>query len=516
MENNTEYFEQILQEENTSEPVSVQPAALPKSHFDGNTLQLLGWRLLGILLCLITLGIGTPWVNCWIMRWETKHTVVNGRRLYFDGTGLQLLGMYLLCGLLSLVTFGIYIFFIPVKMRKWRASHTRLASDAEAAAAMKRLPIWATVLIVILVIALLVVLVGGAAAAYLYLIPVAGLQNPLANLDLGGFGQAEDEWIHDEWTDETWPDMSYIINPDGSITVIQPGSAEYDSTEPDFVDPVNYYVTAKGGLWLRSGPGTDAEQLVLMRQNTLVVPMYWENGWAYVEFEGIYGWCSGEYLSTEPVQTSSGGDSGNHSGGDSGSSTGNGYTEDEIRSAIDAANAIIDSYRGKTPSQGHTTMDASKVTQFYEEAAGVQDNEMFFAGLFDRMLGELPLRDPDMYYSFWYQQVEDDKFRTIEDLCDYYFSYFTDDYAASLLKGSVFVLDGKMYAYAGAYGVEAVYHSHRFEVVEENGCFLVTTIVKEFREYEPEGQQFSEFSMTHKCVKEDGIWVFESASTIYT
>lgn len=516
MENNTEYFEQILQEEKTPEPAPAQPAVQPQSYFDGNTLQLLGWRLLGILLCIVTFGIGAPWVNCWIMRWETKHTVVNGRRLYFDGTGLQLLGMYLLCGLLTLVTLGIYAFFIPVKMRKWRASHTRLASDAEAAAAVKQLPAWATALIVLLVIALLVVLVGGAVAAYLFFVPKEAERYPLENPQWGNSGYSEDEWNNEEQPGDAWPDADYVINPDGSITVIQPGGQEDESVEPDFADPVDHYVTAKGGLWLRTGPGTDSERLLLMPQNTLLVPIYWQNGWAYVEYDGTYGWCSGEYLATEPVQSSSGGNSDSDYDSDYDSSTDSGYTADEIRKALDAANAIIDSYRGKTPSQGHTTMDADKVTDFYEEAAGVNDNEMFFAGLFDQMLGPLPLQNPDVDYEFWYQQVEDDEFRTIEDLCDYYFSYFTDDYAAALLKGSVFVLDGNMYAYAGAYGVEAVYQSHRFEVVEENGCFLVTTIVTEYRDYMPEGEKLSEFSMTHKCVKEDGIWVFESASTIYT
>lgn len=509
MENNPEYFEQFLQEQEASEPAPAQPAPQPQSYFDGNTLQLLGWQLLGILLCIVTFGIGAPWVNCWIMRWETKHTVVNGRRLYFDGTGLQLLGMYLLCGLLTLVTFGIYALFIPVKMRKWRASHTRLASNAEANEAVKHLPMWATVLIVLLVIVLLAVLVGGAVMAYLFLVP-RGAESFLTNDPISGnYENQEDEWPYGDWSDDAWSDGGYMINPDGSIIIVQPGADEYESTESDYVDPVAHYVTTASGLWLRSGPGTDSEQLSLMPQNTLLIPMYWQDGWAYVEYDGIYGWCSGDYLATEPVRTDSGNSSGN-------SGNSEGYTEHQVRQAMEAANAIIDSYRGKTPSRGHTSMTAEKVTRFYEEAASVNDNEMYFAGQFDRVLGELPLSDPDMHYEFWFQQVEDNEFRTIEDLCDFYFSYFTDDYAASLLKGSVFVLDGKMYAFAGAYGVEAVYQSHRFEVVEENGYFLVTTIVTEYRDYMPEGEKQSEFSMTHKCVKEDGIWVFESASTIYT
>ena len=60
------------------------------SYFDGGLLQLIGWRLLGILITVCTLGICYPWAFCMVYRWETKHTVVDGRRLVFDGTALQL------------------------------------------------------------------------------------------------------------------------------------------------------------------------------------------------------------------------------------------------------------------------------------------------------------------------------------------------------------------------------------------------------------------------------------------
>ena len=99
----------------------------PPSTFDGKTIQLIGWNILGVLLTLITLGIGAPWAACMVMRWETKHTYVEGRRLHFDGTGWQMLGNCLLWGLLTGITLGIYALFIPVRMRKWRAKHTRFA-----------------------------------------------------------------------------------------------------------------------------------------------------------------------------------------------------------------------------------------------------------------------------------------------------------------------------------------------------------------------------------------------------
>lgn len=107
-----------------NEPVADQP-----SSFSGKTIQLIAWRLLGTLLSIVTLGIAAPWAHCMILRWETKHTFVNGKRLCFDGKGGQLFGKSLLWGLLLIVTFGIYGLFLPVRVHKWRVSHTRFARE---------------------------------------------------------------------------------------------------------------------------------------------------------------------------------------------------------------------------------------------------------------------------------------------------------------------------------------------------------------------------------------------------
>lgn len=94
------------------------------SYFDGTFFEYLGYRIGGTLICLVSVGLAFPWVCCMFQRWETRHTVIEGRRMYFDGTGAQLVGNWLKWMLLAIITFGIYAWFIPIKVRKWVTKHT--------------------------------------------------------------------------------------------------------------------------------------------------------------------------------------------------------------------------------------------------------------------------------------------------------------------------------------------------------------------------------------------------------
>ena len=60
---------------------------------------------LSALICGLTLGIATPWAVCTMQNWKTKHTLVDGQRLYFDGTGAQLFGNWIKWFLLTIITF---------------------------------------------------------------------------------------------------------------------------------------------------------------------------------------------------------------------------------------------------------------------------------------------------------------------------------------------------------------------------------------------------------------------------
>lgn len=100
---------------------------MEKSYFDGGLLQLIGWRIVGVLLSVCTLGLGIPWAVCMLYDWEARHTVINGHRLRFTGTGGQLFGSYIKWWLLTLLTLGIYGLWVPIKVKKWITKHSEFA-----------------------------------------------------------------------------------------------------------------------------------------------------------------------------------------------------------------------------------------------------------------------------------------------------------------------------------------------------------------------------------------------------
>ena len=105
------------------------------SYFDGGFWSLVGWSLLAFLVCVITVGIAFPWVCCWIIRWQTNHTVVDGKRLQFNGKGLSLFGHYMLRGwliglILTPLTLGLYPFYYyAVSVKKWVIKNTSFSDE---------------------------------------------------------------------------------------------------------------------------------------------------------------------------------------------------------------------------------------------------------------------------------------------------------------------------------------------------------------------------------------------------
>ena len=94
------------------------------SYFDGGLLGLVGINILRGLITLATFGIGAAWGEKMVIEWESKHTVIDSRRLIFTGTGGSLFVKYLVWGLLSSITCGIFALFVPVKSIKWQTERT--------------------------------------------------------------------------------------------------------------------------------------------------------------------------------------------------------------------------------------------------------------------------------------------------------------------------------------------------------------------------------------------------------
>lgn len=132
-------------------------AAVPeakRSYFDGAAWKLIGWRLLAVLITAASLGLALPWALTLVIRWETKHTAINGRRLQFTGRGSQLLfksllGVLALAAaaapcvyvlltqsfnawiLLVLLPWALIVLRLALSVERWRVRHTVYADEAD-------------------------------------------------------------------------------------------------------------------------------------------------------------------------------------------------------------------------------------------------------------------------------------------------------------------------------------------------------------------------------------------------
>ena len=126
----TEQFAAEMKREGTSGKAVTEEILDPnKSVFDGSGLELFIINLVGAFICLVTIGLASPWVICYRIGWDRRHTVYNGRRLAFNGTGIQLFGKWIVWFLLTIVTCGLYGFVMGLKLEQWILSHTTFADE---------------------------------------------------------------------------------------------------------------------------------------------------------------------------------------------------------------------------------------------------------------------------------------------------------------------------------------------------------------------------------------------------
>ena len=95
--------------------------------FDGGAATYVGTSILGFIITICTLGLAYPYALVLIQRWKAKHTYINGAALQFTGTGMGLFGNWVKWLLLCIITLGIYSFWVQPRLTKWIVEHTDFA-----------------------------------------------------------------------------------------------------------------------------------------------------------------------------------------------------------------------------------------------------------------------------------------------------------------------------------------------------------------------------------------------------
>lgn len=97
-----------------------------ESFFDGKTLHLIGVNILCAILNTISLGLLFTFTICFKLKWVSRHTIINKKRIAFTGSALNLFGKYLLWVFLTLITLGIYGWWLRIKILKWNTKNTHI------------------------------------------------------------------------------------------------------------------------------------------------------------------------------------------------------------------------------------------------------------------------------------------------------------------------------------------------------------------------------------------------------
>ena len=130
VKNTTQQFDEVKNVEQQYEEVEIKKKAIrTDSYFDGSLIELIGYRILAILITLFTFTLASAWAEKLLLSYKIEHTVYNGKRLKFEGTGASLFVQRFKWGLLTLITFGIYALWIPIKKEKWVVSNIHFVDE---------------------------------------------------------------------------------------------------------------------------------------------------------------------------------------------------------------------------------------------------------------------------------------------------------------------------------------------------------------------------------------------------
>lgn len=98
-----------------------------KFQYSGTGAGLFGNLFVGFLLCIVTLGIYTPWFIAKMYKYILENMTLNGGetqvRFDFRGSGAELFGIIIIGAILTGITLGIYYPWFMVNLTKYFAEH---------------------------------------------------------------------------------------------------------------------------------------------------------------------------------------------------------------------------------------------------------------------------------------------------------------------------------------------------------------------------------------------------------
>lgn len=270
---------------------------------------------------------------------------------------------------------------------------------------------------------------------------------------------------------------------------------EITTEEPTFItvtmnEPA--FVTSDVGLKLRSSAGTDGDELAVMPYMAELAILSEEDGWAYVDYNGMKGWCSEDYLEKGTLTT---------------------YTADEVASAISTANNVIASYCGRVLTNGKSMLETAYVITYFQEAEKLYKQFVTDPGtLFDETHEDLKCSGG--LYSGKYFRVSDDRFTSVESLCEYFFTYFSDDVAKRMLNNKVISLGGNLYVYYGSSPEQHAKVVTEPAVVGDLNTYNVDITVKVYDDPLDVNLMTNQYVISCPCSLLNGRWVFTHMEVI--
>ena len=99
------------------------------STYDGSGFVRFFMNLGLTFLAVITLSFAYPFKVATMLRYDKRHTIIDGYRLQFTGTAMGYFGKHIIWTLLTIITLGIYYIFVPLKKQKWIREHTIINSN---------------------------------------------------------------------------------------------------------------------------------------------------------------------------------------------------------------------------------------------------------------------------------------------------------------------------------------------------------------------------------------------------